>query len=69
MEERLTSLRDNKTVIKEGFKSIDDILVNLNIKITEIERNNVISKIKRKLLNSIDLETFSILVKELNSYL
>lgn len=67
-DERYSTLKKNKTVVeKKRIESIDDIFVDLNIKIRELSIDEISAKVRRKLLGNIDTENLPRLIAEINA--
>lgn len=66
-EGRISTLKKNKSVTeKKRIEQIDDVFVDLSLKIRELSEKEITAKVRRKLLGNVDLENLPKLVAEIN---
>ena len=69
-QERITTLQRNQhrssSQSTGSIRTLDDIFINLKIKSRGISRWDILSRIRRKLVGSIDLDNLGLIVTEIN---
>lgn len=66
--ERMSTLKRTKaTAEKKRIESIDDVFVDLNLKLRELSVDEITSKVRRKLLGNIDKDNVPKLIAEINA--